>query len=128
MKDAMSRDKMKRIIVESLPRAGQYSHAVISGDLVFISGVTGQTTQENSLTEQFDESVRKIEKILAEASSSISYVVKVTAYLSDQKFFQEFNRLFNNIFTSAPVRTTIVCGFVNSLVKIELDVIAAKSK
>lgn len=124
----MSKNMLKRIIVDNVPRAGQYSHAVISGNLVFLSGVTGQETQETSLTEQFDKSVSRIEKILAESGSSIGDVIKVTAFLSDQEYFQEFNALFNKTFISAPVRTTIVCGFVNNLVKVEIDIIAAKSE
>lgn len=99
---------MKKCIdLPDLGKGGPYSHAVVAGGLVFVSGQTGQGG--NSFREQFQDAISRVEKILRASGSSLDRTVKVTVYLSDPSSFQEMNALFSERFKSAPpARTTVV--------------------
>jgi 2-iminobutanoate/2-iminopropanoate deaminase len=122
----MTPQRIDRMVVNELSRAANYSHAVTVNDVIFLSGITGQSTKETSFDEQFDLILEKLKIVLSNARSSIGHIVKITAYLLDEQFFENFNEKYNKTFTSLPARTTIVCKFINKFTKLELDVIAIK--
>ena len=120
---------IKRINLEKLPRAGNYSHGIISGDTVFLSGQLGisQETKGN-FRKQFETALGNVEKILEASGSSLDNVIRVVVYLASSSNFQEMNELFDSYFNNrAPVRTTIICGFVNPDALVELEVTASKA-
>ncbi len=54
-------------------------------------------------------------------------MVKVTVQLSKSEDFQKMNELYSRYFaTDPPARTTIVSGFANNDILVEIDVIATK--
>ncbi len=114
---------MKQVVdVEGLPKAGPYSLAVRSGNLLYLSGQTGEGMQ---FEEQFRNAMNKIGKILAAAGSSYDMVLRVTVYLSERSFFKEMNLIYSEYFTSRhPARTTVVASFPNEKTLVEVDVIA----
>ncbi|MGC8569113.1 MAG: RidA family protein [Nitrososphaeria archaeon] len=116
---------MKRIDVPDLPKAGPYSHAVVSGGLVFVSGQIGTLKdRRTSFQEQFENAVGKIKRILEASGSSIDRVLKVTVYLADARYFGEMNALFEKHFRNAPARTTVICSLIDPEMLVELDVVA----
>ncbi len=117
----------KVINVSALPKGGPYSHAVIAGNLVFVSGQTGQISgKKTNFEEQFNNAMDKIKEILEESGSSLDRVVKTTIFLDDAKYFKDLNELYGKFFkNSPPARTAIVSGFVANEVLLEIDVIAA---
>ncbi len=117
----------RTVDVADLPKGGPYSHAVVSGNLVFVSGQTGQLPgKKTSFEDQFNNAMEKIKKILQESGTSIDNVVKATVYIADKKYFKELNEIYGKVFKSSPpARTTIVSGFVADDVLVEVDVIAS---
>ncbi len=116
---------MKSINIDAVPKAGPYSHAIISGNLVFVSGQIGiEKGKKTSFREQFENSVKKAETILKASGSSIDRAVKVVVYLADKKYFQEMNELFEKYFPQKPARTTVVCNFIDDEILTEVDIIA----
>lgn len=116
---------IRGIDVEGLPKAGPYSHAVLANGFIFVSGQLGTVQgRELGFEEQFRNAIEKISRILREAGSSLSDVVKVTVYLADAKYFSEMNRLFQEYFPHRPARTTVVTGFIDPKALVEVDVIA----
>mgnify|MGYP001770700758 FL=1 len=116
---------MKNVNVSSLPKAGPYSHAVISNGLIFVSGQIGtEKGRSLSFREQFENAVNRIKAILESSGSSLEKVIKVTVYLADKKYFTEMNELFEQYFPQKPSRTTVVCGFISEDILTEIDVIA----
>lgn len=111
----------------SLP-AGPYSHAVRSGDLLFISGQApydanglpvGQTFAERAIA-VFDNLAR----IAAAAGGSIRDCVRIGAYLDDYRNFAEYNEIMRNYLTPPyPARTTIPVPTLG--VAIEIDAVIA---
>ncbi|MEM3192403.1 MAG: RidA family protein [Candidatus Parvarchaeota archaeon] len=118
----------RHITVKELPKGGPYSHAVVSGNLVFVSGQTGQIPDRaTEFEEQFNNAMARIKKILEEAGSSIDRVIKVSVYLARSSDFEKMNELFEKYFgRDPPARTTLVTGFVVSGILVEIDVIASK--
>jgi len=119
--------KKKIIDVPDLPKGGPYSHAIVYGDLVFVSGQTGQLPdRKTEFAEQLNNAMEKIKKILEKAGSSLDKVIKTTVYISDVRYFKDMNELYGKFFKSSlPARTTIVSGFVADNVLVEIDVIAS---
>ncbi|QRF74587.1 RutC family protein [Thermoplasmatales archaeon] len=111
---------------QKLQKMGPYSHAVISGGFVFLSGQTGNVSGAQTTFEtQFQNTVEKISDILKLCESSLDFVVKCNVYLSDAKNFQKMNELYAVQFTkNPPARTTLVTGFVSPEVLLEMDVVA----
>jgi 2-iminobutanoate/2-iminopropanoate deaminase len=104
-----------------------YSHAIVSGPFVFVSGqgprdhTTGQIP--TGIDAQIHQALRNLKSTLEAAGSELDAVVKVTGYLADLKERDTFNAIYREYFSSPyPARTTIECGLGGILV--EVDAIA----
>jgi 2-iminobutanoate/2-iminopropanoate deaminase len=115
-----------------VPQAPQFplpfSHAVISGDQVYVSGqvgvdpatlkVTGDTIEE-----QTRQCLRNIEIILQHLGLSLDHVVKVNAFVSRPEDFPGYNRAYAEVFKAPyPARTSAPVNMGAYL--IEIDAIA----
>ncbi|MGC8645220.1 MAG: RidA family protein [Thermoplasmata archaeon] len=120
----------KVVNVADIPKGGPYSHAVVAGELIFVSGQTGNVpNQVLNFDQQFDNAMEKIKRILEAAGSSLTDVVKVSVYLAYNGDFNRMNDHFGKYFPSnPPARTTLVTGFASEGVLVEVDVIAFKGK
>ena len=121
-------DMSKIINVSDIPKAGPYSHAVATGNFMYLSGQVGMVSNRTtSLEEQFGNAIAKVKRILEVGGFTLQNVVKVTVYLSKSENFQKMNELYSRYFvTDPPARTTIVAGFANNDILVEIDVIASK--
>jgi 2-iminobutanoate/2-iminopropanoate deaminase len=119
----------KTVTAEKGPKpAGPYSHAVVSGGFVFISGqgpVDPETgTMPDAFADQVRQTLKNVRTILEAAGSSLDEIVKVNAYVTDLTRFQEFNEVYKEFFThDPPARTTVGTSLLGFLV--EIDCIAA---
>ncbi len=112
---------------ESAQPIGAYSQGIRVGDFVFVSGqgplnpATGKTGE--TVEEQTAQVLENIKAILAAGGASMADVVKVTAHLSDLKYFEAYNKVYATYFPDPkPARTTVGSQLNNILV--ETDVIA----
>lgn len=110
--------------------AGPYSHAVRSGDLLFISGQGPFDDQGVLVGETFAEHVRSafdnIATIAAAAGGDINDMVRLGAYLEDYANFQEYNSFMREYLKPPyPARTTIPVPALG--IPIELDAVIAMS-
>lgn len=120
---------MKETInVEALTKGGPYSHAVISGNLIFISGQTGQAPgNSGDFSKQFENAIRKVVEILKACDSSLENCVKVSVYLAKGEDFKKLNELFGSYFPrNPPSRTTIIAAFALPEILVEIDVVATR--
>jgi len=116
------------------PQAPQFplpfSHAVIAGDFVYVSGQVGVDPQTRAIAgdtieAQTERCLRNIELILRETGLTLEHVVKTNAFLLNSADIPAYNETYANIMKSPyPARTTIQCGIAPYL--IEIDVIAYK--
>lgn len=119
----------KTITAEKGPQpAGPYSHAVVSGGLVFVSGQGPVEPETGTMPDAFGDQVRQtlsnVQTVLEAAGSSLDDVVKVNAYVTDLTRFAEFNEVYSEFFRhDPPARTTVATSLLGFLV--EVDCIAA---
>ena len=117
------------ITAEKGPKpAGPYSHAVVSGGFVFVSGQGPVDPETGAMPDSFEEQVRQtlknLQTILEAAGSSLDDVVKVNAYVTDLTRFAQFNEVYSEFFSyDPPARTTVGTSLLGFLV--EIDCIAA---
>ena len=125
---------MKKII--NTPHApapiGPYNQAVITGDMLFISGqvalVPGTEELANAdLTEETTQVMKNLQAILTEAGMDFSNVVKTTIFLSDMSLFAAVNEIYGSYFTSDyPARETVAVKGLPKNVNVEISMIASK--
>lgn len=125
---------MKKII--NTPNApapiGPYNQAVMTGDMIFISGqvalVPGTGELANAdLTEETHQVMKNLQAILTEAGLDFSHVVKTTIFLSDMSLFAAVNEIYGSYFTSDyPARETVAVKGLPKNVNVEISMIASK--
>ena len=124
---------MKKII--NTPNApapiGPYNQAVMTGDMLFISGqvalIPGTSDLANAdLTEETNQVMKNLKAILTEAGMDFSHVVKTTIFLSDMSLFAAVNEIYGSYFTSDyPARETVAVKGLPKNVNVEISMIAS---
>jgi 2-iminobutanoate/2-iminopropanoate deaminase len=104
--------------------AGPYSHAVVAGGFVYVSGqgpIDPETgTMPDAFADQVRQTLRNVRTILEAAGSSLDDVVKVNAYVTDLTRFAEFNEVYKEFFENdPPARTTVAAALLGMLVEID---------
>ncbi len=104
--------------------AGPYSHAVVSGGFVFISGQGPVNPETGTMPDAFEDQVRQtlenVQTILEAAGSSLDDVVKVNAYVTDLTRFAQFNEVYKEFFENdPPARTTVAVALLGMLVEVD---------
>ena len=125
---------MKKIINTSNAPApiGPYNQAVMTGDMLFISGqvalVPGTGDLANAdLTEETNQVMKNLKAILTEAGMEFSHVVKTTIFLSDMSLFAAVNEIYGSYFSSDyPARETVAVKGLPKNVNVEISMIASK--
>ncbi|HOJ33687.1 MAG TPA: Rid family detoxifying hydrolase [Candidatus Hydrogenedentes bacterium] len=126
----------KRCIVSpnAPPAAGPYSHAVIAGGFVFVSGQValdpgGGGPRKGSFEEEARLALSNLKAILEDCGTSLEHVVKVTAFLSDMDNFAQFNTIYKEFFPAHyPARTCIQAGRLPLDFQVEVEAIAVLPK
>jgi 2-iminobutanoate/2-iminopropanoate deaminase len=115
----------KTVMAEKGPQpAGPYSHAVVSGGFVFVSGQGPVDPETGNMPDAFPDQVRQtlsnVQTILEAAGSSLEDVVKVNAYVTDLTRFAEFNEVYREFFRhDPPARTTVATALLGILVEVD---------
>ena len=125
---------MKKIITSKNAPApiGPYSHGVLMGNMLFVSGqvgkhpVTGElmTAEIKGETKQVMENVKGI---LTDAGMDFTNIVKTTIFLADMNDFASVNEVYGSYFTGDyPARETVQVSKLPLGVNVEISVIAIK--
>lgn len=119
---------MKIVSTDKAPKAvGPYSQAIVSGNLVFVSGQLGVDKDGNlgeNIVEQTENAIKNLSAILLAAGSSPERVVKTTCFLADVKDFAAFNETYGKYFTNKPARSLIQAAALPKGSLVELEAIA----
>lgn len=111
---------------------GPYSHAVDSGDLVFLSGQTPIESQTGKLVEgdissQTIQCFKNLFNVLEAAGLTPDDVQKVNVYLTDMGNFAAMNAVYSKQFsTPYPARTTIGVAALPLGAQVEIEMIAKR--
>ncbi len=124
---------MKQIATEKAPSAiGPYSQGIAEGGLIFVSGQipinpdTGAFV-EGGVEAQARQSLTNLSKILEEAGSDMSHVLKTTVFLADIADFATVNGVYAEFFTAPyPARSAVAVKDLPKGALVEVECIAAK--
>ena len=108
---------------------GPYSHAVLTGNLMFLSGqiainpATGE--MPDGIKEQTAQAIANIKAILAAKGANLNNVVKTTVYLAEMSLFGEMNEVYAKEFSEPfPARSAIAVKELHKRALVEIEVIA----
>ncbi len=108
---------------------GPYSHAVLTGNLMFLSGqiainpATGE--MPDGIKEQTAQAIANIKAILAAKGANLNNVVKTTVYLAEMSLFGEMNEVYAKEFSEPfPARSAIAVKELPKRALVEIEVIA----
>ena len=114
------------------PKAiGPYSHAVRTGQLLFISGqvpidpATGNLV-DGDIAAQTQRVMRNLDAVLKAAGLSLNDVVRTTIFLVDMNDFAAVNAAYGTFFSDPyPARATVQVSRLPKDARVEIDAIAA---
>jgi 2-iminobutanoate/2-iminopropanoate deaminase len=118
---------------EGAPKAaGPYSHAVVAGGLICLSGQvpidpdTGALV-ESSVGDQTRRCLDNLAVVAAAAGASLEDAVRVGIYVTDVSTFAEVNEAYGTYFQSdPPARTTIGVAALPLGAEVEIDMVLAQ--
>ncbi len=123
---------MKQIIqTEQAPKAiGPYSQAIKSNGFVFASGQipiipeTGEFVA-GGITEQTEQVIKNLSRVLEAAGSGLQRVVKTTVFLADMEEFAAMNEVYGRFFSDEPpARATVAASGLPRGARVEIEAIA----
>jgi 2-iminobutanoate/2-iminopropanoate deaminase len=123
----------KAFTAEGAVAVGPYSHAVESGELVFLSGQTPIDSNTGKLVQgdiaaQTEQCFQNLFLVLTSAGLTPDDVVKVNVFLTDMADFDAMNAVYAGKFSKPfPARTTIGVASLPLWAQVEIEMIARKS-
>jgi 2-iminobutanoate/2-iminopropanoate deaminase len=126
--------KPRRVNAEGLARLPAFSHAVVAGDFVYVSGTLGVKPNSMDLVEggigpETTQALRHIESILEACGASLDDVVKVSVFLADMGAFADMNEAYLRVMGSdPPARITVGRADLAFKAAVEIDCIAYKRR
>jgi len=121
----------KEINSKNAPGAiGPYSQAIMTGNLIFVSGqlpidaATGEMPED--IKAQTRQSIENIKAILKEAGATLDNVVKSTVFLADMSLFGPMNEVYGEEFKATyPARCAFAVKELPKKALVEIEVIAS---
>ncbi len=124
---------MKKIInSDDAPKpVGAYNQAVLTGNLLFISGqipinpITNELVTEGIKAETI-QVMENLKAVLQKANMTFENVVKTTIFISDINNFSIINEVYASYFNedTAPAREMVEVAKLPKLVNVEISMIA----
>ncbi len=126
--------KPRRVNVEGPARLPAFSHAVVAGDFIYVSGTLGVKPNSMELVEggtgpETTQTLHHIETILEACGASLNDVVKVSIFLADMGTFEDMNEAYLKVMGSdPPARITVGRADLALRAAVEIDCIAYKRR
>ena len=125
---------MQKIIINTSKAPapiGPYNQAIISNNMVFISGQIPLNPETNELVSgdiatETHQVMRNLNAILEEAGINFNHVVKTSIFLSDISLFSTVNEIYGAYFSGDyPARETVAVKGLPKNVNVEISMIAS---
>ncbi len=125
--------QMKKTITSSEAPApiGPYSHAVLAGKTLYVSGQVAKKANGEMVLADIKSETHQVMKnvgaILKEAKLNYSNIVKTTIFLTDMNDFAAVNEVYGSYFEgNFPARETVQVSKLPLNVHVEISVIAVE--
>ncbi len=111
------------------PPHGPYSHAVKSGNMLYISGQVPFDNNDKligtDIGAQTEQTMKNMQSLLSSAGLSLKNVVMTTVYLADWNDFAEFNKMYSRFMGDhKPARATVEVAGIAGGCLIEIAAVA----
>ncbi|MGV8906823.1 MAG: RidA family protein [Acetobacterium sp.] len=124
----------KAVNAEKAPAAvGPYSHAVLAGETLYVSGQLGLDPQsgvlETGIEAQAKRGLSNLAAILETAGMSPANIVKTTIFLADMGDFATVNTIYADYFKECqefPARSCVEVAALPKAALFEIEAIAVK--
>ena len=124
---------MKALHTNLAPAAiGPYSQAIEVNGIIFASGqlpidpATGEFA-EGGIKEQTRQALNNASRIMEEAGTDLSHVVKTTVFLADMSDFADMNEVYSTFFKEPyPARSAVSVKALPKGALVEVECIAVK--
>ena len=105
---------------------GRMSRIVVHNDTVYLCGQVG--TRGDSVTRQTEQTLEKIDALLAEAGSDKDHILQAVIWLSDMAHFDEMNAVWDAWVNRGhePARACGEARLASDALKVEIIVTAAR--
>ncbi len=123
---------LKRVNVDTLMKLDAFSHAVVVGDFIYVSGSLGTMGKTIDLAPggtagETKQVLQNIAEILNGCGASLADVVKMNVFLSDMDTFSEMNDTYISVMgNEPPARITVGKAGLALGAAVEIDCIAYK--
>lgn len=108
--------------------AAPLTPGVRAGDFLYVSGQVATDTNGKTLIGDFAAEVNgaidNVFAVVAAAGGGPEQIVKINAFLANAASFAQFNEIYAQRMGTPPARTTVVTGFGNPDVRVELEAVA----
>jgi len=105
-----------------------YSRAVVDGDWVLVSGTAGYAqgiTDPDDAVAQTRRALDIVSGALAEAGGTLRDIVSLRVYVARREDIMPISQVLGQTFGDPrPTNTTVVVGFVNDEIKVEIEAVA----
>ncbi len=104
------------------------SQAVVHGDTVYLAGQVAQDAPGGSITEQTQNILDRIDRLLAQAGSDKSKALSATIWITDMRYFAEMNAVWDAWVSpgNTPGRACVEARLAATQFDVEIGLIAAK--
>jgi reactive intermediate/imine deaminase len=118
---------VKFIESEKIPKPkGHYSHAVKSGNSVYVSGQFPSCSSSEDFKVQVKSALERCSLVLEAAGCSLRDVVQTTAYIEGVSNWASFNEVYANEFGEhKPARVVVPVSELHYGYKVEIQMIAS---
>lgn len=110
--------------------AGHYSQAIVAGNMIFVSGqlpvvpFTGDKVT-GDISEQTQQALCNVKNIVIAAGGDLTTIVRTTIYTTDEKNWEEINRVYADFFGQThPARSIITVAGLHHGFKVEIEAVA----
>ena len=115
-------------MIQRIETATRMSQAVIHGDTVYLAGQVALEAPGASITEQTQDILARIEKLLDQAGTDKTKLLSATIWLSSMSDFEEMNAVWDAWVSTgdAPARACVESTLAAPQFNVEIGIIAAR--
>ena len=104
------------------------SQIVVHGDTVYLAGQVARDTPGTPVADQTRDTLARIDRLLAEAGTDKSKLLSATVWLSDMRYFDQMNEVWDAWVTpgQTPARACVEAALATPEFDVEIMVVAAR--
>lgn len=123
---------IRKVNCSNLAGLKAFSHAVVAGDFIYVSGILGTKQDKMQIVEggvikETEQILFHFENILDHCNAGLEDIVKINVYLTDMDSFHDMNSAYLDVIRfEPPARITVGVKELALGASVEMDCVAYK--